>query len=364
MKVLIAPDKFKGTLSARAAAESIARGWQRMRPDDTIELQPISDGGDGFGELMSAALGATPQSIRTMDAAHRPCSATWWWDAKSRTALIESANVAGLAMLPRRRFHPFELDTFGLAKLVRAAIRRKAAKIIIGIGGSATNDGGFGLARALGWTFLDADGNAILKWTDLHRLVSVLAPRQFHMSNIVVAVDVRNPLLGRRGATRIYGPQKGLLPREFSKAEANLRRLAAVANSGSRLALQPGSGAAGGLGFGLAVFCNASLRSGFELFVERTKLQRHIRMADIVITGEGAIDRSTIMGKGVGELARLCRKEKIPCIAIGGTSKLPHGRVKPFTQVHALTNLTTAANAMLKSEHWLQRLAEKIAKQG
>ena len=171
MKVLIAPDKFKGTLSARAAAESIARGWRMARPDDTLELQPISDGGDGFGELTSAALGARPQSIGTVDAAHRPCTATWWWDAKTKTALIESANVVGLAMLPRGRFHPFDLDTFGLAKILRAATRRGAAKIIIGIGGSATNDGGFGLARALGWIFLDDDGNPILKWTDLRRLV-------------------------------------------------------------------------------------------------------------------------------------------------------------------------------------------------
>ncbi len=304
MKVLIAPDKFKGTLSARTAAESIARGWRIVRPDDTLELQPISDGGDGFGELTSAALGAKPQSIRTMDAAHRPCTATWWWEAKSRTALIESANVIGLAMLPRGRFHPFKLDTFGLARLLRAVTRRGATKIIIGIGGSATNDGGFGLARALGWTFLDDDGNPILKWTDLRRLVSIHAPLQLHLADIVVAMDVRNPLLGRQGATRIYGPQKGLHPEDLSTAEANLKQLAAVARSGRRFALQPGSGAAGGLGFGLAAFCNAKLHPGFELFVKQTNFRRHIRKADLVITGEGSIDRSTLMGKGVGELQK------------------------------------------------------------
>lgn len=362
MKVLIAPDKFKGTLSARAAAESIARGWRMARPDDTLELQPISDGGDGFGELTSAALGARPQSIGTVDAAHRPCTATWWWDAKTKTALIESANVVGLAMLPRGRFHPFDLDTFGLAKILRAATRRGAAKIIIGIGGSATNDGGFGLARALGWIFLDDDGNPILKWTDLRRLVSIHAPLQLHLADIVVAVDVRNPLLGKHGATRIYGPQKGLHLEDLSNAEANLKRLAAVAKSGRSFASQPGGGAAGGLGFGLAAFCNAKLHPGFELFVRQTNFRRHIRKADLVITGEGSIDRSTVMGKGVGELARLCKEENVPCIGLGGITRLPRNRKNLFTSVHALTDLTTAHSAMLKPELWLGRLTETVAK--
>ena len=144
LNVLIVPDKFKGTLTAAAAAQAIARGWRRARPKDQLELLPMSDGGDGFGEVISQLLHARAQSIKTVDAAHRPCKAAWWWEPESRFAVVESAKVVGLAMLPPRAFHPFQLDTFGLGAVLRAAQSRGARQILIGIGGSATNDGGFG----------------------------------------------------------------------------------------------------------------------------------------------------------------------------------------------------------------------------
>jgi len=361
MKVLIAPDKFKGTLSARDATEAIARGWQLARPKDTITMLPISDGGDGFGELMSEAIGAKPQSIKTADAVHRPCISNWWWEAKSKTAIIESARVIGLAMLPPGRFHPFDLDTSGLGKLISAANQRGAKRIILGIGGSATNDGGFGLARALDWKFLDAAGRLITDWTELHKLASVCAPRQRNYGNIIVAVDVTNPLLGARGATRIYGPQKGLRPEELARVEKNLRRLAAISKGGKRLASLPGSGAAGGLGFGLATFCDAKLRPGFALFATQANIRRQIRKADLVITGEGAIDRSTIMGKGVGELARLCRTEKIPCIGLGGHIQPTRQHQRLFSRLHALKELTTSEEARTDAAFWLEQLAQRTA---
>ena len=169
-------------------------------------------------------------------------------------------------------------------------------------------------------------------------------------------------MLGRQGAKRSYGPQKGLHTVDLSTAEANLKQLAAVARSGRRFALQPGSGAAGGLGFGLAAFCNAKLHPGFELFVKQTNFRRHIRKADLVITGEGSIDRSTLMGKGVGELARLCTEENVPCIGLGGIARLLRNRNNLFTSVHALTDLTTGNSAMSKPELWLGRLTETVAK--
>ena len=160
LHVLIIPDKFKGTLTAAAAAEAIARGWRKARPHDSLDLLPMSDGGDGFGEVTSALLRARVQRVKTVDAAHRPCVARWWWEPRTRTAIIESAAVIGLAMLPPRRFHPFQLDTLGLGAVVRAAREKGGRRCLMGIGGSATNDGGFGLARALGWEFLDRSGES------------------------------------------------------------------------------------------------------------------------------------------------------------------------------------------------------------
>src|ERR1700756_1294305 len=148
LKVLIVPDKFKGTLTARAAAMAIARGWRKARPADALELLPMSDGGDGFGEVLSGLLHAKKIAVKTVDAAHRPIRAHWWWEAKSKTAIVESANVIGLALLPSKKFHPFQLDTLGLGAVIRAAVKRGAKHCFVGIGGSATNDAGFGVARA------------------------------------------------------------------------------------------------------------------------------------------------------------------------------------------------------------------------
>ena len=211
MNVLIAPDKYKGTLTARAAADAMARGWRQVRPMDHLMLFPISDGGDGFGELVGASLGARTESVATVDAASQPCTAGWWWEPNSRTAVIEAAQANGLARLPAGKHHPFDLDTFGLGAVPAAARAKGAQRCLIGIGGSATNDGGFGMARSLGWTFFDERGTPIKRWTELH-LLSRCQPSKTAgwPDEILVAVDVQNPLLGPTGCTHVFGPQKGL----------------------------------------------------------------------------------------------------------------------------------------------------------
>jgi glycerate kinase len=366
VKILIAPDKFKGTLTAIAAAEAFARGWQSARPDDELELLPMSDGGDGFGEVISASLGAKVQRTKTVDAAHRPCIGRWWWEPKTRTAVIESAKIIGLAMLPSGKFYPFELDTFGLGAVLKAARAKGPRHCLIGIGGSATNDGGFGMARALGWRFLDAKGRAIDRWTDLNALASVRKPpRSAEFQSVTVAVDVQNRLLGPKGATRVYGPQKRLRPQDFPHAERCLRRLAAVMEreSGGNFAAVAGAGAAGGLGFGLLAFLDARLAPGFDLFAKHTALEKHLHQVDMVITGEGAIDRSTLMGKGVGQIARRCRELKIPCIGVAGIVDAPARLSSLFAAAHALTDLTSAKQARAGGAAWLERLAAKVARQ-
>ena len=324
----------------------------------------MSDGGDGFGQVMGDLLGAATQTVRTVDAAHRACVSKWWWEPRSRTAIIESATAIGLAMLPPGKLHPFVLDTFGLAGLMRAAAAKGARHCVLGIGGSATNDGGFGLARALGWEFLDAKNRPIEQWTRLGGLARIRGPRRRRwFRTLTVAVDVQNPLLGLRGASRVYGPQKGLRPRDFARAESCLRRLAAIVEQdwGLDLARVPGAGAAGGLGFGLPAFAGAKLTPGFELFARTARLDGRVRRADLVVTGEGAIDRSTLMGKGVSQVAERCRKNQVPCIGLAGALAVSRAGLRIFAQAHALTDLTSVEEAKGRPELWLRRLARRVA---
>ena len=363
MRILIAPDKFKGTLTAHAAAEAMARGWRAARPADSLTLLPMSDGGDGFGEIISAALGAETQTVKTVDAAHRPLEATWWWHSATRTAIIEAARVNGLAQLPPGKFHPFELDTFGLGAVFKAARELGARRALIGIGGSATNDGGFGLARALGWQFINTHDEDISRWTGLHDL-SVIRPstETGWFDELSVAVDVQNPLLGASGCSRIYGPQKGL--KEFEFAERNLERLAQLMKLELHIdrATEPGAGAAGGLGYGLCAFADGKLEPGFALFARLTGFHEKLRMADLVLTGEGSIDASTLMGKGVGELADHCLARNVPCIGLAGVvPDATQARAK-FAATHALTpEFTTIEQAMDEPALWLERLATRAA---
>jgi glycerate kinase len=365
LRILIIPDKFKGTLAAGAAARAIANGWRKARRQDSLDLLPMTDGGDGFGEVISRLLRARVQRLETVDAAHRPCSARWWWEPQTKTAIVESAAIIGLAMLPPRQFHPFELDTFGLGAVIRAVAAKGARRCLMGIGGSATNDGGFGLARSLGWKFLDRNANLIEQWTGLDQLAKIRAPSPCRrLRQLLVAVDVQNPLLGTRGATRVYGPQKGLRSRDFVRAERCLGRLAKVVKKdfGRDLAVVPGAGAAGGLGFGLLAFLGARLEPGFDLFARQAAVERHLRPADLVIIGEGAIDSSTFMGKGVGQIAARCREQGIPCVALAGFVSTSAGKQRLCTQTHALTRLTAVGQAKAKPAYWLERLATRVAR--
>lgn len=360
-------------MTAQAAASAISRGWRVARPGDRLDLLPISDGGDGFGEIFGQLLGAKVQRTKSVDAAGRRCSARWRWAATSKTAVIESANVIGIAMLPPGKFHPFDLDTFGLGAVIRAAGAKGAKRILIGIGGSATNDGGFGLARALGWKFFDRAGTEIGRWTELHSLDTIRAPAQRRaIGELIVAVDVRNPLLGARGATRVYGPQKGLRPGELALAERCLRRLADVVTKfGSsespdssdrevtKFHAMPGAGAAGGLGFGLAAFANARLASGFDLFAEIAELDQRLRPMDLVLTGEGRLDDSSFMGKGVGQLARRCRRLRIPCVALCGAVDPVTKTRRQFTKVFTMP-AKIKPSAMTAAAQ-LQEIARQIA---
>ncbi len=366
LRILIVPDKFKGTLNAPGVAEAISRGWSKARPADIVESLPMSDGGDGFGEVLSTIEGAKLQQTKTVNAAGEPARASWWWNPRSKTAIVESAKVIGLAMLPPGKFHPFQLDTFGLGKILQAAAAKGATKCIFGVGGTATNDGGFGMARALGWRFLDNGGNEIANWTELAAASVVRPPRQRRLfRKTIVAVDVQNPLVGQRGCSAVYGPQKGLGPNDIPVANAAMRHLARLMEThhGKTLASTPGAGAGGGLGFGLMAFLAAKPQSGFDIFATASGLQERIKDAHLVITGEGAIDKQTLMGKGVGQVALLCQKAQVPCIGLAGVVTEPNKAQRLFTVARGLVEITGLADAKQHPAKYLQKLATLVARQ-
>ena len=365
LNILVAPDKFKGTLTAQAAAEAIQCGWSRVRPDDRLELAPMSDGGDGFGAIISGILGAELRTTRTVDAAHRPCEAEWGWAPGTHTALIEAARVNGLAQLPPGKYHPFELDTFGLGAVLTAAAGAGAVRCVMGIGGSATNDGGFGVARACGGRFVDGAGREIERWTGLEALARIELPARHLFEEFTVAVDVQNPLLGVQGCARVYGPQKGLRAEDFPVADRTLGRLAEVVRGqmGFDAANEPGAGAAGGLGFGLRSFLGARLVPGFQLFSDYAKLPKRLESIQLVLTGEGALDAQTLMGKGVGELAALCRKLQVPCLGLAGVVPDAARARELFTRTYAMTpDLTTPEKARADAAPWLAEAAAQAAR--
>lgn len=365
-RVVIVPDKFKGTLTAVEAARAIARGWRRVRPRDRMELIPMSDGGDGFGETVALQEQGRRRRLKTVNAAGQSIWAPWWWVSRSSMAIIETARVVGLAQLPADRFHPFDLDTYGLGIFISKILDREiVARLLIGLGGSATNDGGFGMARSLGWQFRRGNGERIVRWPELTALEAIVSPiRRAKALKVVVAVDVQNPLLGAEGASRIYGPQKGLRERDMHLAEACLASLSkCFQRQTERLeAHRPGAGAAGGLGFGCYAFLDGKSRSGFEVFAESARLDRRLSQADLVLTGEGAVDRSSLMGKGVGQVAKWCRDHQKPCIALGG--KASQSLAAGFWKLYAIVPEVAEKRAALEKPRFcLSQLAEKAARE-
>ena len=361
-KILIAPDKFKGTLTAGQAAKAIARGWKAARPKDKLTQLPISDGGDGFGQLMANALHASPISIDSKDATGNKIEALIW-QTDDRVTLIESANLTGLAMLPEKQRNPLAVDSAGLGLALQSDAAQNSSHCFIGIGGSATNDGGFGMATALGWSFINKDQQPISSWPDLTQLRSIQSPETQLSFPVTTAVDVQNPLLGPNGCIQVYGPQKGLREEDIPEAEAALTRLAEVweSQTGEDAAGLPGAGAAGGLGFGLHCFAGAEIRSGFEIYAEAAGLEELLHETDVVVTGEGAMDRQTMMGKGVGELAKMARENDCRCIGLAGKVEDHPTLTEHMNDCRALTDLTSFAEAKKDAAQWLEKLARDTA---
>lgn len=308
MRILIAPDKFKGTLSAREVAEAIAAGLRDVSPDAKIDIMPMADGGEGTAEVIGQALGASWIKCKAHDPLGREIEARYAWVDARKLAVMEMSEAAGMRRLKPTELNPEIATTFGVGEMLLDAAKRGANEIIIGLGGSATNDGGFGMARALGFRFVgEYDIDKPLGLVGLQR---VEKPEKLELPRITGAVDVKSPLLGENGATRIFGAQKGAALEQLDKLERALTRLADVAAEQFRFDYrnEPGAGAAGGLGFGLMSFCGAKIRPGFEVVADAVGLEAKMKDVDVVITGEGSLDRQTLEGKTPAGVARLARK--------------------------------------------------------
>jgi glycerate 2-kinase len=335
MKILIAPDKFKGTLNAREVAENIARGLLDVLPDAEIEIVPMADGGEGTAEAICDARGCSWLECKAHDPLGREIDARYGWIDQEKLAVMEMSEAAGMRRLSESERDPIRATTFGVGEMILDATKRGAKEIIIGLGGSATNDGGFGMARALGYRFfsdakeLTGAVSDLLSLTKIeHPVVGGVPHANFTMQparlplqlKIIAAVDVKNPLLGENGATRVFGPQKGASKNDFDNLERALSRLADVVAKefGFDHRNEAGAGAAGGLGFGLLSFCGATIRPGFEVVADAVGLESKMKDADLVITGEGSLDRQTLEGKTPAGVARLARQLGKPVFAIVG----------------------------------------------
>ena len=325
MKIVIAPDSFKGSLTALQVAEAIEVGLRHVFPDAAIEKVPMADGGEGTVQSLVDATNGEILTARVLDPLGNPIDAQYGVLGDGITAVIEMAAASGLTLVPLDKRDPRVTTTYGTGELIRAALAHGCRKLIIGIGGSATNDGGAGMAQALGAQLLAASGEQIERGGgSLAKLNSIdlfeLDPR-IAETETVVACDVNNPLTGKQGASHIYGPQKGATPEMIEMLDANLAHFDKIVQRdlSKSVGKVQGAGAAGGLGAGLMAFLNASLKSGIEIVTEATELSKRFAGADLVITGEGQINFQTVFGKTPVGVAKVAKTHNLPVIAIAGS---------------------------------------------
>lgn len=362
MKIVIAPQGFKAGISGLEAAQAIARGVAAAAPRAETVLAPVADGGDGTLHALVDATGGQVFTSTVTGPLGQPLEARWGVMGDGRTAVIEMALASGLALVPQRRRNPRITTTAGTGEIMKEALERGFTRIIVGLGGSATNDGGAGFAAALGARFLDVGGRPLPPGgSALARLDRIehsgLHPRLAD-ATIIAATDVTNPLCGPDGASAVFGPQKGANPdmvRELDAALANYARVVAR-DVGSDVLDQPGAGAAGGLGAGLMAFAGATLQSGIDMVCEVLNFDEMLRDADLVITGEGRADRSTIFNKAPAGVARHAQAHGVPTLLLAGS--LGPGYEELYD--HSLAAVICIADRPMSFEQSLSRSAELL----
>ena len=333
MKVVIAPQAFKGSISALKVARAMADGVRRVVADAEIVLVPVADGGDGTLETLVEGSEGEIRSSEVTGPLGEGISAKWGAMGDGNTAVIEMARTSGLALVPLQKRDPLTATTYGLGEAIRHALDAGFRRFIIGIGGSATNDAGAGMAQALGVRLLDNKGRDLpfggVALAQLHRIDLSGLDSRARESSSLVACDVSNPLTGPQGASAIYGPQKGATPDMVKQLDAALKHFAQVVKKdiGADIDDVPGAGAAGGLGGGLIAFIEAELETGVDIVLHAVGLDRHLEGADLVITGEGCLDHQTVFKKAPIGVAERAKARGIPVIAVSGSLGEGYGQV-------------------------------------
>ncbi len=371
MNIVIAPDSFKGSLNALAVATALEQGVRRVDPLIRTNLVPMADGGEGTVAALVKAVGGKVIAQRVTGPLGEPVDGYFGLLGDGETGVIEMAAASGLPLLPKERRNPLFTTTYGTGELIKAALDHGARRLIIGIGGSATNDGGAGMAAALGIKLLDSSGKDIpFGGGSLHRLqlidVSGLDSR-IAATDIRVACDVSNPLCGPNGASAVYGPQKGATPEMVELLDKNLEYYAELVarTTGKQVKNSPGAGAAGGLGAGLVAFLGAHLQPGVEIVLHAAKMEELIRDADLVITGEGQTDRQTLYGKAPAGVAGVAQKYDVPVVCIsgslaGGAEELYN---RGFAGLFSITDGPMSLDqAMNQAPQLLERAAESVVR--
>lgn len=324
MNIIAAVDSFKGSLTSMEAGNAIREGIRRVYPQAKVKVCPLADGGEGTVDALVDGMQGEMRRVTVTGPLGQPVECGYGMVYNTGTAVIEMSGAAGITLVPKEKRNPLYTTTFGVGEVIRDAMEKGCRRFLIGIGGSATNDGGAGMLQALGFGLLDFKGDPIpfgargLK--DLVRIVDTDISSEVKKCRFRVACDVTNPLCGEQGASAVYGPQKGADPEMIRRMDAWLGNFAALAAKSYPKAdpNQPGAGAAGGLGFALRTFLDAELQSGVQIILEETGLEEHIRKADLVITGEGRMDGQTAMGKAPVGVAGLAKKYGKPVIALSG----------------------------------------------
>ena len=362
MTVLVAPQSYKGSLDALEVAEAITAGLRTIWPHEEYDILPVADGGEGTVEALVNATNGSFREAAVEDPLGRPVTARWGMLGAGSTAVIEMAAASGLPLLKRSERDPMITSTFGTGQLIKAALDAGARRLIVGIGGSATNDGGAGMAHALGARFLDAQGRYLKRGgralAKLARIdVSKLDPR-LKDAEVIIASDVTNPLCGPEGAAHVYGPQKGASPRGVAILDGALARFGEVVKTdlGIDVMTVPGAGAAGGLGGGLIAFAGARMQRGVDLIFDAMEFEAHLSRASLVFTGEGRIDQQDIYGKAPIVVAERAAKMGLPVIVIVGSI----GRGYQACFEHGVTAVLSIMNRPMTIEAAVTQTAHLI----
>lgn len=325
MKAVIAIDSLKGSLTSREAGDAIREGILSACPDASVTVLPLADGGEGTVEALTLGMGGTIQDVRVTGPLGEKINARYGILGDGKTAVVEMSAAAGITLVPVEKRNPLEATTYGVGEILRDAIKKDCRNFIIGIGGSATNDGGIGMLQALGYGILDEKGRQVPFGAKGLRNIAAITDNdvipELSACHFRIACDVTNPLCGEQGSSAIFGPQKGADPAMIEQMDQWLARFARICreNHSKADAEQPGTGAAGGLGFAFLAFTNAVLESGVKIVLEETHLEDYVRDADIVVTGEGRLDGQTVMGKAPIGVARIAKKYGKPVIAFAGS---------------------------------------------